>query len=173
MKKQNIIILSVFVLIISCFYLISCNNSSSEESIVTNLKQEETSDYVDIYLMGQFERCGSFKVPRTWTLEELFHYGGVKAGADLSDFDLNLAVESNKVYYVFKMGDAYNNYDKKININTANLEELKKLDGIGEGIALRIIAYRQEYPFTSVEEIKNVSGIGNEIYKKIRDFITV
>ena len=62
----------------------------------------------------------------------------------------------------------------KININTANLEELQKLPGIGETLALRIIAYREEHgDFKSISELTNVSGIGLERLDKIMDHITI
>ncbi|NLY18368.1 MAG: ComEA family DNA-binding protein [Clostridiaceae bacterium] len=61
-----------------------------------------------------------------------------------------------------------------ININTADVEELKKLNGIGEVKAKAIIAYRESNGFfKSTEEIKNVKGIGEATYLKIKDFITV
>jgi competence protein ComEA len=63
----------------------------------------------------------------------------------------------------------------KINLNTASVRELSDgLTGIGDVLAGRIVAYREKNgPFRSVEEIKNVSGIGDKIFEKIRDSITV
>ena len=61
-----------------------------------------------------------------------------------------------------------------ININTADLEELQMLSGIGETKARAITAYREAYgDFTSVDDLLNVSGIGEKILDKIRDYITV
>lgn len=61
-----------------------------------------------------------------------------------------------------------------ININTAGIEELMGLDGIGEVIARRIIDYRNEHGrFMSIEEIKNVFGIGDTKFEKIKDHICV
>jgi competence protein ComEA len=61
----------------------------------------------------------------------------------------------------------------KVSLNTATKEELMTLSGIGESKALSIIAYREKTKFTSIEEIKNVSGIGDALYEKIKDNITV
>ena len=47
------------------------------------------------------------------------------------------------------------------------------LNGIGEAKADSIIAYREQTPFTTIEDIKNVSGIGDSIYEQIKDSITV
>ncbi len=60
-----------------------------------------------------------------------------------------------------------------ININTATLEELDTLPGIGPALASRIIAYRQLYGgFKAVQDIMNVDGIGPAIFSKIKDLIT-
>lgn len=61
-----------------------------------------------------------------------------------------------------------------VNINKSNKEELMKLDGIGESKAEKIIEYRSTNgDFKTIEEIKNVSGIGDSIYEKIKNNITI
>lgn len=63
---------------------------------------------------------------------------------------------------------------KKVNINTASQEELDTLPGIGPSIASKIIDYREQNgKFNSIEEIKEVSGIGEAKYEKIKDSITI
>lgn len=63
---------------------------------------------------------------------------------------------------------------KLVNINTASKEELKTLPGIGDGIAGKIIQYREERgSFKSTEDIMKVSGIKEKLFSKIRDYITV
>lgn len=60
-----------------------------------------------------------------------------------------------------------------ININSATQEELMTLPGIGESKAKDIITYRTEKPFTSIEDIKNVPGIGESLFAKIKENITI
>lgn len=62
----------------------------------------------------------------------------------------------------------------KVNINTANQSELETLPGIGPSTALKIIQYREENgKFKNIEDIKKVNGIGESKYSKIRDYIKI
>ena len=62
----------------------------------------------------------------------------------------------------------------KVNLNEADIEALQTLDGIGEVKSKAIIDYRDKNgPFKQIEDIKNVSGIGDSVYEKIKDNITV
>jgi competence protein ComEA len=61
-----------------------------------------------------------------------------------------------------------------ININTASSQELEKLPGIGEGIAERIVAYRQQYgPFRRPEHLMMVRGISDQKFREMRAMIVV
>ena len=72
-----------------------------------------------------------------------------------------------------KLTDTITNGDGKVNINTASVEELSKLDGIGQSKAEAIVKYREENgKFNAIEDITKVSGIGNNVYEKIKDNIT-
>ncbi len=63
---------------------------------------------------------------------------------------------------------------EKISINTASKEELMTLSGIGEVKAAAIIKYREDNNgFSNIEDVKNVSGIGDALYEKIKDNITL
>ena len=171
MKKQNIIIIFIFLLCIIGFYLISCKQD--EEVIVQETVESIDGEYAIVYVGGNVKRSGYFKVPSTWTLKELFDYVEVKSTSSINGFDLQSIVENNKTYYI-NLVESTVSYNDKVNINTADLDELiEKLDGIGREKALSIISYRQQHPFKSIEEIKMVSGIGDGIYAKIKDFITV
>lgn len=67
-----------------------------------------------------------------------------------------------------------NNTGDKININKASKEDLMKIKGLGESKADAIITYRESNgEFKTIEDIKNVSGIGEALFDKIKDFITI
>lgn len=61
----------------------------------------------------------------------------------------------------------------KIDINTATVEQLTDLPGIGPAIASKIVEHRTTHPFTSPEQIMDVKGIGQGKYDAIKDLITV
>ena len=63
--------------------------------------------------------------------------------------------------------------NKKVSLNMATKEELMTLVGIGEAKAESIIEYRNKNAFTDIKEILNVSGIGEALYEKIKDNITI
>lgn len=60
-----------------------------------------------------------------------------------------------------------------ININTAGIEELVKLKGVGEKTAEKIIEYREQTPFETIEDIMNVNGIGEKKFEDIKEMICV
>jgi len=116
--------------------------------------------------------------------------GGATSDADLNRINLAQQVYDQQQIYVPRLGEenppiplpaplpsttsSSVQPTGKVNINTATAEELDTLPGIGPAIAQRIIEYRQANgPFQSIEEIKNVSGIGDKLFERLKDLITV
>lgn len=62
--------------------------------------------------------------------------------------------------------------NKLISINTASIEELMTLPSIGESKAAAIVEYRKTKRFEKIEDVMEVSGIGDKLYEKIKDYIT-
>ena len=62
----------------------------------------------------------------------------------------------------------------KVNINTANQEQLMSLKGIGESYAVRIIEYREKNgPFQTPEDLLKVKGVGEKTFEAIKDNVVV
>lgn len=92
-----------------------------------------------------------------------------------NDYTDNYITKGNKINSNSSADISKNKTDtKKININIATQTELETLPGIGTSTALKIINYRNEQgKFTKVEDIKNVSGIGDSKYNQIKDLICI
>jgi len=61
----------------------------------------------------------------------------------------------------------------KIDINKASIEQLDSLKGIGHSKAAAIIEYRKQHPFTKIEDIMKVKGIGKKLFEKIKEEIKI
>lgn len=82
--------------------------------------------------------------------------------------------KENEIDSEIKENDGIKTEDKepnKISLNNATKEQLMTLPSIGESKALAIIEYRQNKKFDNIEQIKEVSGIGNSLYEKIKEYI--
>jgi len=159
------------------------------EKISPTVKNEvEVDSLVKIDVAGEVINPGVYELKNGSRIEDvLIVAGGLSANADREWIEKNLN-KAEKIYdgekiYIPKTGESSSSLsssssilgsssNKVIRINSASLEELDKLDGVGPAIAQRIIDYRTENGgFKSVEEIKLVPGIGDKMFEKIKDEI--
>lgn len=165
-------------------------------------KTENRGEMMLVHITGEVKNWGVIELPEgSRVIDAVNKAGGFTDSADVEK--VNLAYELSdgvKVYIPSKnedvIGDTttqeYITFDsgnnvitggndmKKetkselVNINKATQTELETLPGIGPSTALKIISYRNENgSFSSIEDIKNVSGIGDSKYESIRDLICV
>jgi competence protein ComEA len=109
--------------------------------------------------------------------------GGAKPGADLRSLNLAALLQDAQQVLVPRRGSGgpaagggapAGGPGGKINLNTATLDQLESLPGIGEVIGQRILDYRQQHgPFHSVDDLLNVSGIGPSHLADVKDLVTV
>lgn len=150
-------------------------------------ERAETMIYVDIK--------GAVKVPGIYQLKNqqriwdaLALAGGVSEEADTAQVNYAQKVKDQMIIYVPKKGEpvpqsletlqesapAQQNQEEKINLNTATEAELQTISGIGAKKAQEIIRFRDEQgPFKTVEELKNVPGIGEKTVERLKDMLTV
>jgi competence protein ComEA len=112
--------------------------------------------------------------------------GGAKRGADLTSLNLAALLQDAQQILVLRKGagpaaggggtgsGSASGAGGKINLNTATLDQLESLPGIGEVLGQRILDYRQAHgPFHSVDDLLNVSGIGPSHLADIKDKVAV
>lgn len=110
-----------------------------------------------------------------YTKNEVKKNSSTKQECSVESYIINTCTEGNISIISSNENISSENQDTSlININTADINELTKIPGIGEVKAKSIIAYRTESGlFKTIEDIKNVSGIGDATFEKIKDYITV
>ena len=144
--------------------------------------------YVDI--KGEVVSPGVYEINEGFIINDVISLaGGLTETADLSKINLSKKVSDEDIIYIYSKEEVikedikinYNNTstvikddNNLININTADKNELMKLNGIGEVKASSIIEYRNTNGlFLNIEDIKNVTGISSNLYEKIKAFITI
>ncbi len=151
----------------------------SEKSAKAAGKKAEKKCFVDI--SGAVVKPGVYVVSSDTRIFELIEKaGGLQEDADIDSINRASFVKDGDKIIIPKKGetgDATSSGTEassgKVNINTASVDELKTLSGVGDAIAGRIVEYRKGKRFSSPEDIKNVKGIGDSTYERIKGSITV
>jgi competence protein ComEA len=110
--------------------------------------------------------------------------GGATAGADLDAVNLARKLTDGEQVLIPGPGDpppslppgaspGAGTPTAPLDLNTATVEQLDALPGVGEVTAGRIVAYRSAHPFTAVDELLEVPGIGQRRFEQLKDLVTV
>ena len=158
--------------------------SEIQESSVQPRITEESSGTIGVHVTGAVMYPDQvYFMPEGSRVEDAINQaGGAIEGADLSLLNLAAYLKDGQRIRVPFAGESMPVEECEIteqtkhltNINSASKIELMQLPGIGETTADRILAYREEHGgFSSVEELMNVSGIGQSKFDAIKDLISV
>ena len=153
---------------------VDSNFELSDSKITSNTDEKD----IIVYVTGAIQSPGLYKLSSVSTVGDVIKgAGGVLPYADVEAINLAETVQGGQHVHIkfnFHGNPEALLRNQKININTASVKELDALPGIGPTMAKRIEEYRQSKgAFTSIEDIKHVKGIGDGLFKKIRDRITV
>lgn len=156
---------------------INSESESSEPSII----------YIDV--KGAVEQPGVYAINQGERIKDAIDAaGGFKANALERVINLAQIAEDQMLLYVPEIGEeslvdtglisnspeSEGNTNELVNLNTADTSVLMTLNGIGEKKAQAIITYREENgSFQQIEDIMEVSGIGEKTFENLKDFITV
>lgn len=162
-----------------------------EQDTAVSGREKTEKEYLVVHICGAVAVPGIYKLPENSRLYEAVEAaGGFLEEADTEYHNLARAIfDGERIYILNKeevnqlpeeqklSGDdeakKQTQKDEKININTADVTQLTSLPGIGEAKAEAVLEYREKAGrFTAIEEIMNVSGIGQAMFDKIKDKIT-
>lgn len=170
---------------------------SKDVSDTNPLKTKEKPSKITVYITGAVSNPGVFTLDSGKRLDDAIKMaGGVTNNADLNRINLAMNIEDSQHYIIPKIGEntsvestaqgenssvqqaniASNstNSSAKININSADEKTLESIPGVGPSTSKKIVDYRnKEGKFNSIEDIKNVTGIGDKKFENMKEYIDV
>ncbi len=185
MKPNHRIFISIILTLALVISLLNAAGVFDKSEII--LTRTEHSDEIDIYIVGEITNPGIYSIKKGSILSDLVDMaGGLTQSVDAFSINLAYRLDKNMMIRIRETsmlllddttGITVNDEDMigvMININTADVNELCRLPGVGEATARTIINYRTDYgDFESIFDIMKVSGIKEAKFETIRDFITV
>ncbi|HHQ0953097.1 TPA: helix-hairpin-helix domain-containing protein [Listeria innocua] len=193
-KYKNYFLIGIAILCAGVIYIsiptsqtdkVTANQTlNTEEKPQKEKKKNATHIYIDI--KGAVRTPGVYKLPVDARVQDVVKVaGGLTEDADNSKLNLAEKLKDEMSIYVYKNGEAgseevvkddieLSETDKKVNINSATKIDLQQVPGIGDSKATAIIEYREkEGLFQTIEDLKNVTGIGEKTVEKLKEYLDV
>lgn len=195
-NKKIIIIIGVIILIIISIYVLTkideynYEENNYEEYFAEeekNIIKEEAKKVIVVHIIGEINKPGIVELEEgARVIDAIKKAGGTTEKADLAQINLAYILKDGQKIYIpntednnkkieYNTANIENNIkEEKININTADEDELQRLPGVGASTAEKIIKYREENgSFRKIEDIQNVKGIGEAKYNDLKEQIEV
>ena len=204
MKNKNKYLLITIILVFTLLTVMVINlNANSKEYIIgdtdsskiqdesiaddaekENYEQEENSKVI-VFVSGEVLNQRVVELEKGKRLIDAVEIcGGLTEKADLNAVNLALVLEEEGHYIIPAIGDTnvvnatnlnqMNSSSNLVNINSADIELLKTLPGVGDVLGQRILDKREELgKFTSIDQLNDVSGIGDKKFSDIKDKVTI
>ena len=166
---------------------------TNEEILVKNEISDEPSK-IKVYIAGEVNSPGVIELFEGERIEDAIEKAeGLTNSANLDNVNLAYKLEDGQKIYIPNTKDeedheiiSTNNGDdvikenlsnskaSKVNINLAGVDKLCEIPGVGKALAQRIISYREQNgKFNNIEELKNVSGIGEKKFEGMKEFVVI
>lgn len=165
---------------------------SIAEDVEEKVIDEEKEYKIKVYVTGAVNFPGVIELEEGARIQDAIKLaGGAKEDANLEKVNLAYCLEDGQKLYIPNIGENEveyistengdnvieknpNSNNSKVNINTGGVEELKALPGVGDLLAQKIIDYREENgKFKTVDDLKNVSGIGDKKFESMKEYVSV
>jgi competence protein ComEA len=189
-RREKILIILLILAVVSCGMIYFATRESKQPPPVSTSftpyqssikKEKKTSSMIVVDLKGEVNRPGIYRLPADARLyQAVKEAGGLTSQAEQKQLNLAQKLQDGIAIYIPRQGETVPapitgsemGESQKLNVNTATAAELEELDGLGPTRAKAIIQYREEHgPFQKVEDLQNISGIGDKTLAKFRDQI--
>ena len=191
LKKAGIVVLVIVLGLVVSIFKNGGQEEANAQAEEATVSTEETAAMIYVDVGGEVKDPSVVELPDgSRVTDAITAAGGLTEQADLTDINRAAFVSDGEKIYIPSQvseleddglsagegggGGTAKSSDGRININTADSTQLQELTGVGPATAEKIIDYRkQNGRFQSIEDIKNVSEIGDKTYEKLKAHIKV